>query len=70
MHLLPGIVFRLLETFESAALFINILSTNLQIEILSKTALKKCFDCTYFHIILYHNSYYNFIIILIKNVGH
>lgn len=66
MHLLPGIVFRLLETFESAALFINILSTNLQIEILSKTALK---NCTHFHIILYHNSYYNFIIILIKNVG-
>lgn len=51
MHLLPGIVFRLLETFESAALFINILSTNLQIEILSKTALKNCFDCIF---ILYY----------------
>lgn len=32
MHLLPGIVFRLLETFESDALFINTSSTNFQMK--------------------------------------
>lgn len=32
MHLLPGIVFRLLETFESDELLINILSTNFQMK--------------------------------------